>query len=224
MSPRTRPALAALIALVLTSALPGITAAGEVRLVGSVLRLDPSDRDARDFGRPGWGGGVTAKLPLADTEHLFAVTGGLEVVNLLARTKKFVDPLTGLRIEQNTTQTYGRLALGAEFGPHGNGLLQPYAGADVALVFYNIATTVSIPDDFDYEDSINQRLRDESKAAFGWSATAGVVLDFGRWGVDAGVRFLEQYGVPQQLGAESVAIQPSYLQYRLGLTFDLPRD
>jgi len=43
-------------------------------------------------------------------------------------------------------------------------------------------------------------------------------MNFGRWGVDGGVRYLKQYGVPQQLGAGAVTIQPAYLQYRLGVS------
>jgi len=196
--------------------------AADPRVVFYGMRQDPSDTDARDFGRAGWGGGLAVKGMLPRTEGLLAVVGGLEAVNLLSSKKEFRDGLTGLRVEQNTSQTYGRLYVGGELGPHGNGFLQPYAGADVALVFYNINTTVSIPDDFDRENTINQLLRDETEAAFGWSATAGLVLDLGRWGIDAGVRYLEQYGVPQQLGDGAVTVQPSYLQYRLGVALDIP--
>ena len=45
-----------------------------------------------------------------------------------------------------------------------------------------------------------------------------VLSNFGRWGIDGGVRFLQQYGVPQQLGFGAVTIQPSYFQYRLGVS------
>ncbi len=218
---RLRPIL---IAAALLAACTSTATAADPRVVFYGMRQDPSDADARDYGRPGWGGGIALKGMLPRTEGLIAAVGGLEAVNLLSSKKRFFDDLTGLRVEQNTSQTYGRVYLGGEMGPHGNGFLQPYAGADVAVVFYNISTTVSIPDDFDRENSINQRLRDETEAAFGWSASAGLVLDFGRWGVDAGVRYLEQYGVPQQLGDGAVTVQPSYLQYRLGVALDIPVD
>jgi len=108
-------------------------------------------------------------------------------------------------------------------GPHGNGVIEPYANAALALVVYGINTDVVIPDDSNRQNSINQHLRDQTEAAFGWSAGTGVNLNFGRWGIDGGVRFLEQYGVPQQLGAGAVTIQPSYLQYRLGVSLAIPR-
>ena len=202
---------------------PAASFAADARVSLYGIRQDPSDVDASDYGRPGWGGGIALKLPLPATERLLAFVGGLEAVNLLSTTKEFRDGLTGLRVEQTTSQNYGRVFLGGEMGPHGNGVLQPYAGADLALVIYNIGTTVSIPDDFDRENSINQRLRDETEVAFGWSAGAGLVLDFGSWGLDGGVRFLKQYGVPQQLGDGAVTIQPSYVQYRLGVSLDIPR-
>ncbi len=215
-----------LFALALTlfalSAASSAASAAETRAVLYGIRQDPADDDARDFGRPGWGGGISLKVPLAGTERLLAWVGGIEAVNLLTSKKEFRDGLTGLRVEQNTNQNYGRLFLGGEMGPHGNGFLQPYAGADLALVFYNISTIVSIPDDFDRENSINQQLRDEREFAFGWSAGAGIVFDLGRWGIDAGVRYLEQYGVPQQLGDGAVSVQPTYVQYRLGVAFDVP--
>jgi len=91
----------------------------------------------------------------------------------------------------------------------------------VALVVYGISTSVVIPDDNNLENSINQHLSDHTEAAFGWSAGGGVNLNFGRWGIDGGVRFLQQYGVPQQLGAGAVTIQPSYIQYRLGVSIPI---
>lgn len=221
---RTRSLAIALVCLVgLTHPYFAASArAADGRVLFYGLRQDPSDADARDYGRPGWGGGLALKASVSGTEGLVAGVLGIEAVNLLSSKKIFRDGLTGLRVEQNTSQNYGRLYLGGELGPHGNGFLQPYAGADLALVFYNIGTTVTIPDDFDRENSINQQLRDETEAAFGWSAGAGVVFDVGRWGIDAGVRYLEQYGVPQQLGDGAVTIQPSYLQYRLGVAIDVP--
>lgn len=64
-----------------------------------------------------------------------------------------------------------------------------------------------------------QVLSDHNEAAFGWSAGTGLNLNFGRWGLDGGVRFLKQYGVPQQLGDGAVTVQPAYLQYRVGVSF-----
>src|SRR5205823_11680756 len=110
---------------------------------------------------------------------------------------------------------------GGELGPHGNGFLEPYANAALGLVVYGINTSVVIPDDSDRENSINQNLSEQNEAAFGWSAGTGMNFNFGRWGIDTGVRFLKQYGVPQQLGDGAVTIQPSYVQYRLGVSFSI---
>jgi hypothetical protein len=196
---------------------PGLAATPRASVY--VLRMDPSDVNARDFAKPGWGGGAEISWPLPSTAGLVSAVGGIEVTSLLSRVKKFQDRLTGLRVEQHTDQMYGRLFAGGRLGPHGNGFLEPYADLAVAFVFYGISTTVVVPDDIDRQNSINQVLSDQNEAAFGWSSGAGLNLNFGRWGIDGGVRYAKQYGVPQQLGDGAVTIQPSYLQYRLGVSF-----
>lgn len=218
-SPRTW-AVAVLLALV---SLPAISLAATPRVTLYGTRLDPADRSARDFAKPGWGGGIDLSWPLSGTQGLLSAIGGVEAVSLFSRVKTFQDQLTGLRVEQHTDQFYGRLFLGGELGPHGNGVVQPYANAALALVFYGISTNVVIPDNINRQNSINQTLSEQNEAAFGWSAGTGVNFNFGRWGLDGGVRFLKQYGVPQQLGDGAVTIQPSYVQYRIGVSIALPR-
>jgi len=198
-------------------AAPALAATPRITVYGT--RIDPEDRSARDFARPGYGGGVDLSLPIRGSEGMLSAIGGIEVTSMLSQVKTFSDRTTGLRVEQHTDQVYGRFFVGGELGPHGNGFLEPYANAAIALVFYGISTNVVIPDDFNRQNSINQVLRDENEAAFGWSAGTGVNFNFGRWGVDGGARFLKQYGVPQQLGDGAVTIQPSYVQYRLGVSF-----
>src|SRR5262245_8542803 len=197
-------------------ALPAFAATPRFTIYG--LAMDPTDKAARDYSDPGWGGGLDVSWPVTGTEGMLSMIGGLELASLMSSVKKFQDQTTGLRIEQHTDQDYGRLFLGGELGPHGNGTIQPYGNLAIALVIYGIATDVVIPDDSDLENSINQHLSDHTEAAFGWSAGAGVNLNFGKWGLDGGLRFLKQYGLPQQLGAGSVTIQPSYFQYRLGVS------
>lgn len=215
-----RPCFAFVALLLFALASPAFAAMPRFTVYGQ--RLDPSDREARDFARPGWGGGVDVSWPLQGTEGFLSVIGGVEAASLLSKVKTFQDQLTGLRVEQHTDQFYGRLFVGGELGPHGNGAVQPYANLAVGLVFYGINVNVVVPDDFNRQNDINQVLREETEAAFGWSAGTGLNLNFGRWGVDGGVRFLKQYGVPQQLGDGAVTVQPSYLQYRLGVSFQVP--
>ena len=218
-----RPHARALATVLIGVAIPSFALAATPRFTLYVTRLDPSDRAARDFARPGYGGGVDVSWPIHGSEGMLSAIGGIEVTSLLSQVKKFQDHVTGLRIEQHTDQIYGRFFAGGELGPHGNGFFQPYANAALALVVYGISTDVVIPDDSDRQNDINQNLRDENEAAFGWSAGTGVNLNFGKWGIDGGVRFIKQYGVPQQLGDGAVTIQPSYIQYRLGASIAIPR-
>jgi hypothetical protein len=215
-----RPLTHGLIALALAALVsPALAATPRFTIYG--LSMVPTDREARDYADPGWGGGIDVSWPVTGTEGLFSAIAGIEAASLYSNVKTFHDQTTGLRIEQHTDQVYGRLFLGGELGPHGNGTIQPYGNLAVALVVYGISTSVVIPDDNNLENSINQHLGDHTEAAFGWSAGGGVNLNFGRWGIDGGVRFLQQYGVPQQLGAGAVTIQPSYIQYRLGVSIPI---
>lgn len=210
----------AAVLLLFTFALAAAPArAATPRATFYLTRIDPADASARDYAEPGYGGGIDVSWPLQGTQGLFSVIGGIEGSSLLSKVKTFHEQPSGLRIEQHTDQFYARLFLGAELGPHGNGLLEPYANAAIGLVFYGINTNVVVPDDSDRQNSINQKLSEQNEAAFGWSAGTGLNLNFGRWGLDGGARFLKQYGVPQQLGDGAVTIQPSYIQYRLGVSF-----
>jgi opacity protein-like surface antigen len=216
--PRPGIVLAALAALALFA--PVAHADGKVELFG--VRMDPNDVDARRYSRPGWGGGLEAVAPIPGTATMLAGVLGVEVVNLLSHTDKFNDPYTGLRVEQQTSQNYGRLYLGGQVGPHGGGALRPYVGANVAAVWYGISTDVVVPDDSNRENEIRQNLHSHDEVAFGWDASVGVDVNFrDRWCVDLAVRSLHAYGVPQQLGADAVSVQPAYIQYRIGVGFGL---
>jgi len=182
------------------------------------LRMVPIDVDSRQYSRPGWGGGVQGVVPMPGTATLLAGVVGVEVVNLLSSTKVFQDDLTGLRVEQQTSQNYGRLFVGTQMGSHGGGLLRPYGGVNLALVWYGIGTDAVVPDDYDREREIRQSLGRRDEVAFGWDANAGVDLNFGdRWGIDVGARWLHAYGVPQQLGDGAVTIEPGYVQLKVGV-------
>jgi len=215
-----RPLMRCVATLALVAlASPALAATPRFTIYG--MSMVPSDKEARDYADPGWGGGIDVSWPVTGTEGLLSALIGFEAVSLYSNVKTFHDQTTGLRIEQHTDQVYGRMFLGGELGPHGNGTLQPYGNLALALVIYDISTNVVIPDDSNLENSINQHLSGHTEAAFGWSAGAGLNLNFGKWGIDGGVRFVKQYGLPQQLGAGSVTIQPSYFQYRLGLSIPI---
>jgi opacity protein-like surface antigen len=206
--------LLALLALTLAFPIPA-HADGKLGIYG--IHMLPSDSDAHDYSRPGWGGGVEFVGPFPGTAKLLAGVVGIEVVNLLSSTKTFQDPLTGLRVEQQTSQNYGRLFVGGQLGSHSSGLLRPYAGLNVAGVWYGIGTDVVVPDDINRENEIRQHLGSRDEFAFGWDANAGVDFNFqDRWSIDAGARWLHAYGVPQQLGDGAVTVQPGYVQFRLG--------
>ncbi len=187
-----------------------------------LLRMDPTSRDAKEFTRASWGGGASVVAPVPQLGNLFAGVLGIDIANMLSEKTEFRDQLTGLRVEQQTNQSYMRFYLGGRVGPHGYGFVRPHVGSDIALVLYDITTDVVVPDDTDRQNEIRQNLRDETQAAFGWDVTAGVDFNFvNAIPVELGVRWLKSFNVPQQLGAGSVTVQPAYVQYYLaaGVSF-----
>jgi len=182
------------------------------------LRITPSGVDAREFSKAGWGGGGRGVVSPPVLSHGLGVALGFDVANLLDQTTVVFDPLTHLRVEQNTSQYLVRLALGGEIGPHGHGFFRPFAGANLVLHVYSIDATVTIPDDNDPSRSIQQNLGSETHAAFGYDLTLGTDLQVRRYFVEGGMRFLKSFRVPQQLGrADAVFIHPGYLQVFVGV-------
>jgi len=215
---RWRPALI-LVTLLLVPA-SATAMGGKVGL--HVARMVPSGTDAERYSEPGWGGGLQLTVPMPQVANILAGVVGIEAINLLSETTTTYDPQTLLRVEQQTNQYFGRVYLGPEFGPHGNGTFRPHVGANVALVFYGISTDVVVPNDANREIEIRQSLRDENRTAFGYDVTLGV--DINPWNsltFDVGARFLKSFNVPQQLGAGSETIHPGYVQGYLGVAFSL---
>jgi opacity protein-like surface antigen len=200
-------------------AAPALAAVPRWGLYGSVMV--PSDDEARKYAENSFGAGTDLSWPLHGTEGMLSAIAGFEWTNLNYQLVEFRDANTGLRVEQHTDQSYMRFYLGGELGPHGNGFLQPYANISVALVHYYINTNVVIPNDADPDNPLVQDVSEQFEFAFGWSGGAGVNFNFGRWGIDAGVRYLKQYGVPHQLGTGSVTVHPSYFQTRVGIAIPI---
>ena len=209
-------------ALLIASVLASPTAAHvgiNVSLYG--IHMDPSGQDAKDFSRPSYGGGVRASVSAPQLGNVIAGTVGLELVNMLAQNHELRDPDTGLRVEQQTRQTYFRLYLGPEIGPHGNGFFRPHVGAHLAFINYGISTDVVVPDDVDREKEIRQNLSSENRPVFGYDINAGTDLNFGGWFIEGGSRFAKSFNVPQQLGGGGVSIHPGYIQIYVGLGVNL---
>src|SRR5213594_500610 len=191
-------------------------AAGKIQLYA--LRMTPTGQDASRFSRPAWGGGLSVVAPLHQVHNLLAGVVGFEAANMLSQTTGTQDPQTGLRVEQQTSQDYYRLYLGGQIGPHGPGLIRPHVGSNIALVIYGISTDVVVPDDVNRENEIRQNLRSRTESGFGWDLALGTDLNFDNTvALEGGVRFLKSFGVPQQLGAGSMRVEPAYFQIYLGL-------
>ncbi|NIM21431.1 MAG: outer membrane beta-barrel protein [Candidatus Latescibacteria bacterium] len=183
-----------------------------------VIRMEPEGTDAEKFSKPSWGGGINVHLVPPGLRDFFAGTIGFDYINMLSQTTEFIDRVTGLRVEQQTNQNYYRFYLGGRLGHQGHGFFRPYAGLHLALVTYSIKTDVVIPDDYDREKEIRQKLQSEWHSAFGFDMALGLELNFkDKVYADLGARYLRSFSLPQQLGEGSVEIHPRYFQFSVGI-------
>jgi len=202
--------------VILFSGHTDVVAGGKVRL--HLIHMVPAGNDAEDYSRPGWGIGGWLVLPLSPPLHVVAGVVGFEWINLLNETTTFQDRVTGLRVEQQTSQDYFRIVLGGQIGGHGEGFLRPYGGLNFAIINYGIFTDVVIPDDVNRENEIRQSLSSEVRWAVGYDITAGLDLNVSEdFTLDGGVRFLKTFSLVQQLGDGSETIYPGYVQIYLGV-------
>lgn len=182
--------------------------------------MSPNNTDASEHSEAAWGIGARGVFSVPQWSDLVAANLGLELTNLMSHTEEFFDPVTHLRVEQQTHQSIFRLFLGGEVGFHGHRFLRPHAGLNVALTVYSIGTDVVIPNDVDPENEIRQNYDDESQTVLGWDATLGADLNFyQRYFLDVGVRYIKAFSVPQQLGEGAKKIYPDYFQIYIGLGF-----
>jgi hypothetical protein len=206
--------------LLSVAAKPTATAGGKAGIYG--IRMVPYGIDAEQYSSPGWGVGVHAVVPVPEVANIIAGTAGFEWINLLDHTEAFIDDRTQLRMEQQTDQNYYRFYLGVQVGGHGNAFLRPHAGINIAILYYEIGTDIVIPDDYDREQEIRQKLRGEGNLAFGYDLSMGLDLNFSNTiALDGGVKYLKSFSVPQQLGEGSVRIHPQYAQIYLGIGVSL---
>lgn len=208
--------IAIMALVVLSIVFSDATAGGKVGIY--LIRMEPDGKDAENYSRPGWGGGLHVVVPVPQLRNGLAGVIGFDYVNLLSETTEFRDRITGLRVEQQTSQDYIRSYIGSQVGGHGNGFIRPHAGINLALIYYGINTDVVIPDDSDRENEIRQNLRKEERWVFGYDITLGVDLNFSNTiALDGGVRYLKTFSLPQQLGENSVRIHPQYFQVYIGI-------
>ena len=220
---RAPRALAAALSFACCFAFVPRPAAADGKVSIYLSRMEPADVDARRFSTASWGGGIDAVLPLDAVHNLIALTGGLEITNMLSESTDVYDPIIREVLVQSTNQSYSRLFLGGRLGPHGNGFLRPHIGANLAVVWYHISTDIQIPNDADPDNPVIKTLDSHTKGAFGYDLNAGIDLNIGNFlPVEFGVRYLESFEVPQQLGQGAVSISPSYYQgyLAIGVGFD----
>ena len=191
---------------------------GIPRVAVYAMRIDPGAPLRQGPWNSGYGGGAEVSWPIPRMQGLLAAYGGAEVSSFYSGVRTEADTVSGEVAEHHMDQLYGRFFAGGELGPHGTGTLEPYANFAFAMIAYGYFDDVKITGG----GPAQELLVSEHEIAMGWSAGAGVNLNFANFGLTGGVRYLRQFGAVKQLGNNSVVTQPSYVQYRIGITAPFP--
>ena len=200
---------------------PGQSAGGyrpTPRVSVYAMRMDAGAPLERGAWNSGYGGGADVSWPIPRSQGLLALIGGAEVSSLYSGVRTVADTSSGDRAEHHMDQLYGRLFVGGELGPHGDGTLEPYANVALSMIAYGYFDDVQLTTG----GGSSELLIAQHELGVGWSAGAGVNLNFRRFGVTGGVRYLRHFGTPIQLGNGTVPIQLAYMQYRIGVTAPFP--
>jgi hypothetical protein len=187
------------------------------RVAVYALRIDNGAPLKQGALNSGYGGGADVSWPITWTQGLLAAFGGAEVSSLYSGVRAVVDSTSGVRFEHHMDQLYGRFFLGGEIGPHGTGTLEPYANLALSTILYGFFDDVRVTG-----GDVHELLVSQHEVAMGWSAGAGVNMNFTHFGLTGGVRYLREFGTPRQLGNGAVVVQPAYMQYRFGITVPFP--
>ncbi len=194
------------------------SAGGKVGLYG--IYMAPYGMDAKNYSRPGFGGGIHAVFPVTQLHELLAGVAGFEYINLLSESHDDYQDVGGVAFPytQETSQGYFRLYVGPEVGPHGNGFLRPHGGVNFALVVYNISTDVVVKDSYDPSTEVRKNKYSDTKVTTGFDLSMGLDLNFSNeFAADIGIRYLKSFSLPEQLGEGAITIYPQYFQVYLGL-------
>ena len=181
------------------------------------MRIDNGAPLKQGAWNSGYGGGADVSWPIPFTQGLLAAFGGAEVSSLYSGVRTVVDSASGQRFEHHMDQLYGRFFAGGEIGPHGTGTIEPYANLALSTILYGFFDDVQVSG-----GDVSELLVSQHEVAMGWSAGAGVNMNFARFGLTGGVRYLREFGTPRQLGNGTVVVQPAYVQYRFGITVPFP--
>lgn len=215
---RAAAAIGALLLLLVACAAPA-RADGKVVLYG--LSMVPGDLSAKADPRPGIGVGAEFVEPLPRYGGLFALAGGLELVNMRSTASTVFDEYSQSSTAVISSQDFVRAYLGGQMGSHGRGLVRPYVGLNLAVIVYDYASGAAPVDGADPPVDAPSDAASMRSYGIGWDANVGVDLNIRNvWSLDGGVRYLHSDGAPRVWTTDDFQFQSAYVQYRIGIGFN----
>jgi hypothetical protein len=198
-------------------ALPGWLS--DVRIGAHALRISPDGEDAESFSQASWGGGLDLIVVPAAFRNWGAVQMGFEGVVFKSEQTTLTDPDTQVRTELSTSQDLVRFYIGGRLGHQGHGTFRPYIAGNAGVNWYSIHSTLTIPDDFDPENSITQDLGGNSDVGFGLDALVGLEINLRNIVfVDLNFGYMKNYYIEQRIAENAIEISPQYFVARAGIT------
>jgi opacity protein-like surface antigen len=192
-------------------------AGGKVGIYG--VYMSPYGVDARNSSRPGFGIGGLFVAPVPAWNNAVAIQLGGEYINLLSKSISMEGEIDGIyqTFDQVTSQHYSRIYIGPRMGAHGEEFFRPYMGADLSLTIYGIGTKLSLNDPESQDGTSYRDIDSRTKVVAGFDVMAGVDLNISNsYSIDAGVRYVKSFSLPQQLGEGAETVYPQYFQVTIG--------
>ena len=197
--------------------LPAIPAEADISHKFGLTYTEPFNTDASESSKGNWGASLEMEFHLEGISDSISWGAGLDWVDMLGKTTYFQDA-GGTPWIQELDQNYYRIWFGPRLRSHADTLFKPYAGAQIALIYYDYYTNYNRPGD---EPTA---VESDDQLIWGYGLHGGLEFRVSpSWSLDLGLKYLQTFGEPKQLRFESVTVHPSYLQYQLGVRFiDVP--
>jgi len=194
--------------------LPASSARADVTWKTTLDYMVPENEEARLISNGNWGLSGEIEFHIQGIPDYISWAAGLDWVDMLTEESLVWVP-PGVWITRQTDQVYYRFWFGPRLRSHNKGFLRPYAGANIAIIYYSYETWF-----LDFSGQSRILIASDGEFALGYGIDGGIeIRTASTWSLDLGAKLLRTFGEPRQLSFDSVTVQPSYLMYYLGVRF-----
>jgi opacity protein-like surface antigen len=193
--------------------LPTSSARADITQKYSVNYMRPYNTDAGKIGESNFGASWEMEFHLEGIPDYISWGAGLDWVDMLGERSSFWDS-GGTPFVHELDQNYFLFWFGPRLRSHNQAPLRLYAGAQLALIYYEYSSSLYIP------GNDPTPIESDHDFALGYGLHGGVEFRVAPgWSIDLGLKYLKTFGEPRQLSFDSVTVYPSHLLYQIGVRF-----